>query len=116
MPNALFIMILVAIRRWPQSWRRMRSAGWPTISGTIDNGEVSTFRYRTVLLDAELASAQLAYSYQLEGDYYSGYHSETFNDEQEAWSYVDSLKGHEVQVSYNPRKPDISVLRRLPLV
>ena len=110
--NVLFLLILVNIRRVPQWWHRTRSAFCPTIPGTIESGEVSTFRYRRVLLDVELATAQLAYSYRLEGDYYSGYYNETFDDEQKAWSYVDGLKGQVVQVSYNPRNPDVSVLRQ----
>jgi hypothetical protein len=100
--------LLLRIRHWPEWLRRARSASWPAISGVIQNGGVSTIRGRT----GDISTAQLSYSYKLDGTYYSGYHNETFNDEQKAWSYVDALRGKGVQVSYNPRKPDISVLRR----
>ena len=94
----------------------MRSAHWPTIPGTIESGGVSTIRGRTQLWHAvENATARLAYSYQLNGTYYSGYYTETFNDEQKAWFYVDALKGKAIKVSYNPRNPAESVLRRQEL-
>ena len=60
-----------------------------------------------------MATAKLAYSYQLDGKYYSGYHTEEFDDEQKAWSFVDALKGQSVQVSYNPRRPEASAIRNL---
>jgi hypothetical protein len=41
----------------------------------------------------------------------AGYHAETFNDEKKAWSFFDGLKGKAVPVSYNLRKPEVSVLR-----
>jgi hypothetical protein len=114
----LFVLgLLLSIKQWPEWLRRVRSAHWPIIPGAIEGGEVSTIRGRRgyTYRATETATAKLGYSYQLEGAYYSGYHTETFNDEQQAWSYVDSLKGREVQVSYNPRKPQVSVLRRQQL-
>jgi len=110
--------LLVSIKQWPEWLWRARSAYWPTTLGTIESGEVSTIRGRSgyTYRATETATVKLGYSYRLEGAYYSGYHTETFNDEQQAWSYVDSLKGHQVQVSYNPRKPDVSVLRKQQLL
>lgn len=104
----LTIGLLFSIRRWPEWLRRARSSNWPTAQGVIQNGKVSTVRGR----GGEMATAQLAYSYQLDGTYYSGYHTESFNDEQKPWSYVDALKGRSVQVRYDPRNPAVSVLRR----
>jgi hypothetical protein len=106
--------LLVAVKQWPEWFRRMRSAHWPTIPGTVESGGVSTYRTQSRYWKREIerATAQLAYSYRLDSTYYAGYHTETFNDEQKAWSYVDALKGQAVQVSYNPQKPDVSVLRQ----
>jgi hypothetical protein len=110
--------LLFSVRQLPGWWHRLRSAHWPTAPGTIESGEVSTIRSRSRYWDRgiETATAQLAYSYRLGGDYFAGYHIETFNDEQKAWSYVDGLKGQPVVVSYNPKKPDVSVLRRPPAI
>jgi hypothetical protein len=114
----LFVLgLLLSIKQWPEWLRRARSAHWPVIPGTVEGGQVSTFRSRSRYGDRaiETATATLAYSYRLNRTYYSGYHSETFDDEQRAWSYVDGLKEREVQVSYNPRKQEMSVLRRQQL-
>jgi Protein of unknown function (DUF3592) len=108
----LVVGLLLTIKRWPEWFRLARSARWPTVPGTVEGGEVSSRRGRSRGDQAiETATANLAYSYQLNGTYYSGYHIAVFDDEQEAWSYIDGLKGETVQVSYNRRRPDISVLR-----
>jgi hypothetical protein len=108
--------LLVSIPQWPEWWHRFRSAHWPTAPGIIESGEVSTVRSRSRYWDREIetATAQLAYSYRLGGEYFAGYHIQTFNDEQKAWSYVDGLKGQPVMVSYDPKRPDVSVLRQPP--
>ena len=114
MANTLFILIvllvvavMVTIKQWPEWFRRARSTNWHTISGTIESGEVSTVRYKS----SEISTATLWYSYHLNGDYFSGYHTEEFDREQKAQSYVDALKGQVVQICYDPQKPEMSVLR-----
>lgn len=113
----LSMVLFVSIRQVPEWLRRARSAHWPTIQGLIESGSVSTTRSRSRYFERgiEAATVNLAYSYRLQGTYYAGYHIETFNDEQKAWSYVDGLKGTIVQVSYNPRNPEVSVLRHPPV-
>jgi len=109
--------VLVSVKRLPEWIRRIRSSHWPTVQGVIENGEVSTLRSRSRYLDrVESATATLGYSYRLDGTYYAGYHTEMFTHEQKTWSYVDALRGQAVQVSYNPRKPEASVLRKQPLL
>jgi hypothetical protein len=110
----LVLGLLLSFKQWPEWLRRARSARWPTTPGTIESGDVSTFRGRSRYWEraVETATAQLAYSYRFNGTYYSGHHTETFSDEQQAWSYVDARKGKVVHVSYNPQKPEVSVLRR----
>ena len=110
--------LLLSIKQWPEWIRRARSANWPTTPGTIETGEVTTTRGRTgrSFRGTEISSAKLGYSYHLNCNYYSGYHLQEFNDEQKAWSYVDGLRGQVVQVSYRPRRPDISGLRRQPML
>jgi len=109
----LALGLLLSVKQWPEWFRRARSARWPVIPGTIQSGQVSTIRGRSghTYRATETATARLGYSYQLNGTYYSGYHTRTFNDEQKAWSYVDGLRGRVVRVSYNLRKPEVSVLR-----
>lgn len=109
----LVLGLLAMIRQWPEWIRRARSSNWPAVPGTIETGDVRTTRTRSRYLDRgiEDATAQIGYSYHVDGTYYSGYHTETFNDEQKAWSYVDAVKGRTVEIKYNPRNPERSVLR-----
>ena len=69
------LALLLSVKRWPEWLRRARSAHWPTVAGTIESGEVSTLRGKGRYSDRmiERATASLAYSYQLNGTYYSGY-------------------------------------------
>ena len=114
----IFMGFLVLIKQWPEWFRRARSSHWPAIQGMIESGSVSTVRSSSRYFERgiETATVSLAYSYRLDGTYYAGYHTETFNDEQKAWAYVDELKGAVVEVSYNPRKPQTSVLRHPPVM
>jgi hypothetical protein len=110
----LFVLgAVISAKQWPEWTRYVRSANWPTTSGTVESGEVSTFRGRSgrTFEASETATAKVSYSYHLGDTYFSGYHTRIFNNEQEAWSFVDELKGQRVEVRYNPKKPDVSVLR-----
>jgi hypothetical protein len=53
---------------------------------------------------------ELAYSYALEGHYYSGYYQREFGSEEEAGDFVRDLRGRSAFVSYNPRQPAKSLL------
>jgi hypothetical protein len=57
-----------------------------------------------------LYTAELAYSYALEGRYYSGYYGRESATEEEGWDLVRDLQGKSVFVSYNPRNPAKSLL------
>ena len=50
------------------------------VEGKIEALTVTTF--------AEQSLAQLAYSYLVDGERYSGYFTRQFADEQDAWDYV----------------------------
>jgi hypothetical protein len=51
------------------------------------------------------ARAELAYSYSLEGHYYSGYYQREFGSEEDAWDFVRDLRGRSAFVSYNAQQP-----------
>lgn len=106
----LGVVVVATIKQWPECYRRARSTNWPTTSATIESGEVSTIRYKS----SEISTATPGHSYQLNGNYYSGYHSQEFDREQKAQSYVDAKKGQVVQISFDPQKPETSVMRPEP--
>jgi len=82
--------------RW---FKRQRAQSWPTVQGRIESVEVKG-----------PARAELAYSYTVEGHYYSGYYQREFGTEEEAWDFVRDLRGRPAFVSYNPRQPAKSLL------
>jgi hypothetical protein len=104
----LLIWGLASFKLWPQWFLRLRSRSWPTVPGTIEAGDVSVVRGRY----GEICTATLTYSYRVDGEYYGGSNSKTFgNDEDGAWDYVNSQKGSNALVAYNPHRHETSVLR-----
>lgn len=103
----LLFVTLVAIwtfvKRIPASIRSLRASSWPIVQGNIESATVSSF--------AEQSLAQLAYSYRVEGELYSGYFTRQFADEQDAWDYVRPLKEQTIFVRYRPANPGISAVR-----
>ncbi len=104
---ALLLVLLVAsclsLKRFPLWIRSIRSAGWPTAVGTVESVSVSTF--------SEQSLAELAYSYIVEGERYAGHFSRQFADQQDAFDYVQPLKGRSIFVRYKPGDPSVSAVR-----
>ena len=88
-----------------QWYRRQQVQGWPIAQGRIESVEVKPPQKR-----GGPARAELAYSYSLEGQYYSGYYNREFGSEDEGLEFVRDLKGKSVVVSYNPRNSAKSLL------
>ena len=110
-PGAIIALIgsLASFNIWPHWFLRLRARNWPTVSGTVESGEVSVSRGRY----GELFTATLSYSYRVDEQYYGGSDSKVFNnDEKGAWDYVTSQKEAPALVTYNPKNPETSVLRR----
>jgi hypothetical protein len=87
--------------RW---FERQRAQSWPTTQGRIESVGVKAPRGRGP------AQAELAYSYTLEGHYYSGFYQREFWSEEEGWEFVRDLQGKAVTVSHNPRNAAKSLL------
>jgi hypothetical protein len=96
-------------------WRAFasyRAETWILIPATVETVNVSVRRTcLTRALILEFANAELAYSYELSGERFSGYTQRLFYDEQTAWTYADQWKGHQVMVRCDQRNPVRSVLR-----
>jgi len=98
--------LIAWFRLWPQWLRSIRSRSWPSALGRIEGGDVSVMRDGR----REVVTCTLKYSYQVAGEYFGGNYSHQFGDEQAAHDYVDTRKGSQVEVRYDPRKPGSSVL------
>ena len=76
---------------------------WAIAEGKVETVNVKTFQQNCL--------GEIGYSYIVENEFYSGYYSRQFIDEQTAWSYVDGLKDQPVVVLFKPGEPEVSGLR-----
>jgi|SRR5262245_20641771 len=105
-------VIVVAIQMWPRIWGALRfsgSGGWPTFSAIVEQGMVHTYSGRS----SRTFRAELIYSYQVSGEYYSGhYEGDLCFSEAEAEDLIEQYpKGAPLQIHVHPRRPELSVLR-----
>ncbi|HEY1262898.1 MAG TPA: hypothetical protein VGF06_05195 [Terriglobales bacterium] len=94
-----FLLLLVLGQRLWRGWNSYRAAAWTPKSATVES--VSVRVRRTCLTRAvtlEFADAELAYSYESDGERYAGYHRRAFFDEQRAWIYADRWRSRQVVV------------------
>jgi len=85
------------------------SVNWPTACGQITTCDVKTVHGRLI----DYALGIVGYSYQIDGNYYSGYLTRQFWDEQRAWTFVDFCKDKSILVHYKLGRPQTSVLREV---
>jgi hypothetical protein len=105
-------VIVVATQMWPRMWGALRFRGsnsWPTFSAIVEQGIVHTYSGRS----SRTFRAELIYSYQVGGEYYSGrYVGDLSFSEAEVEDFVAQFpKGALLQVHVHPGRPDLSVLR-----
>jgi hypothetical protein len=103
-----FSAITYVGRQFRNSIDTRRSENWPVAAGRILTGDVKAIHGRLT----DYALGTIGYSYQIEGDYYSGYSVRQFWDEQRAWTFVDSQRDKSVLVHYKLTNPQVSILTR----
>ena len=75
-----------------------RAQAWPITQAHIESAKI-------LQIDGEIA-----YSYSVNGEYYSGSHKRQFGNEEEAFAFIDAFKGKTVLVNYDPGNHAVSVL------
>lgn len=83
--------------------KRRRAESWPMVPARVERAVVEgtdTGYY-----------ADLSYSYQVNGEFYSGYHQKTFRMRRFAEEFVSITLGQQLFVRYHPEKPEVSVIR-----
>lgn len=100
---AVVTSICLLIRRIPGWARSVRAASWPIAQGTIESVNVKTVSGQSL--------AELAYSYVVNGERYSGYFFLQFADEQDAWEAIAPLNGQPIYVRYQSQNPTVSAVR-----
>ncbi len=87
-----------------EHWRAFRSQSWPMAFGKIHQVEVSQ--------PQQIWIATLAYSYEVAGEFYSGFLRLNFGREQDADSFSHRFpRGMPIFVRAKPGKPEVSVMR-----
>jgi hypothetical protein len=92
-------------------WRKLKTQGarsWPVSQGKIEFGTVIQQRTRYCTYDL----AQMAYSYAVNGEYYSGYYEKMFFREGSAQKFADDLKGKPAFVRHKATSAEVSTLLR----
>jgi hypothetical protein len=88
-----------------EAWRRRRTESWPTTQATVHAGR--TWK------SGHLWSGEVAYSYRVSGEFYSGFSRLNFARESDAEQWVGCFPPRmPLFVRYAPEHPDKSVLRR----
>jgi hypothetical protein len=105
-----FLSLLAMPFVWgKQNLRSYRSSSWPATNGVIETGEVFWGGRSLTNSNFEYATAKVGYAYCVDGQFYSGYHTEWFGTAEEAGDYVNVWKGCTMRVRYLPRRPEVSV-------
>jgi len=95
-------------------WKHRSHSAWRTTTGHIESSDLRNDQkdsYFLEMLQRNVLVAEVAYSYPVEGSYYSGHNDTVFRDEAEAWSFIDGhRKGDSVCVYYDPRNPERSAI------
>jgi hypothetical protein len=104
------VLVAFAVENWLHPFRRWslrRAQNWPMAQAHVESGSVPQY-------DEDgrhsYCRGEIAYSYSVNGEYYSGFHSRSFDKEEEAWAFVGALKGRTILVHYNPGSHEDSVL------
>jgi hypothetical protein len=88
---------------WLLRARKRRAESWPMVAGRVERAEVEG-------TDTGYF-ADISYSYQANGEYYSGFYQKTFRMRRFAEEFVDITRGQQLFVRYHPEKPETSVVR-----
>jgi len=95
-------------------WKHRVHVAWVPVNGHIESSNLRNDQkdsYLLEMLQRDALVAEVAYSYQVAGSYYSGHNDVVFRDEAEAWTYIDRYrKGDSVCVYYDPENPERSAI------
>lgn len=105
----LALVVVLALGGFEFSrWMKFRGAhSWPATQGTIENLEVKEVHTRST----HYFALDVAYSYSVNGEYYSGRFTKNFETESEASDYAESLRGRPLSLRYKPVDAGTSCLQ-----
>lgn len=117
-PLIVYVWIALLVGGWAKhfydSRQRKKSASWPTVAGRIEAAEIPPQRTFLGLTLAprgrSRSSAELRYSYSVEGQSYRGKFKRDYQGMAAAQEFIRDLQGLPVTVHYDPEKASVSVL------
>ena len=83
--------------------KRRRAESWPMLLAHVERAVVEgtdTGYY-----------VDLSYSYQVNGEFFSGFHQKTFRMRRFAEEFANMTHGQQLFVRYHPEKPEVSIIR-----
>jgi hypothetical protein len=91
-------------------FRKRNNASWPSIGATVQRGQVGTGPTSAVLLYRSL----FGYVYSVDSKQYVGMFLFLLRSEEKARELQRKLNGARIQIRYNPKSPETSVVQSLP--
>jgi hypothetical protein len=91
-------------------FRKRNNASWPSIEATVQRGQVGTGPTSAVLLYRSL----FGYVYSVDSKQYVGMFLFLLRSEEKARELQRKLNGARIQIRYNPKSPETSVVQSLP--
>jgi hypothetical protein len=85
------------------STKKRRAESWPMVAGHVE---------RAVVEGTDTGyTADISYSYQVNGEFFSGFYQKEFRMRRFAEEFVAITRGQQLFVRYHPEKPADSVIR-----
>ena len=91
-------------------FRKRNNASWPSIEATVQRGQVGTGPTSAVLVYRSL----FGYVYSVDSKQYVGMFLFLLRSEEKARELQRKLNGARIQIRYNPKSPETSVVQSLP--
>lgn len=104
---AIVLLAVIQFQRvqYSRKWKGWQF--WPVTMSTVELADVREARRHR---KGVCYIAELAYSYSIQNEYYSGFCRCAFWDEKEAWRFVETFRGKTIPVHYKPEAPELSVM------
>ncbi len=124
MSGALFVVYVIAIvglialrifLRGRSNPKFQGAATWPVTDSTVEFVSVEAEgrrrdRHNPFKTRPGDWMVELAYSYSVDGHFYSGFYQCRFPTEENARSFSERLRGKRVPVQYKPEEPEVSLM------
>ena len=106
----LFWAIFIGAAFLGLGWKKIKALvarSWPLVQGNVESVTVTEHRTRQ---HVKYYVVQIAYSYSVDGEYYSGFFDKTFWRERFADQLAADARGKAAFIRHKPASPHVSAL------